>query len=258
MIGAVPEPEVSPVLVPVTAEDYARRKRRLVLAVVAGALAIAAAAGYVYKRSVDPLHAQESYDAGERLFASGRYSQAILSLDRAIDLKPDLAAAYYLRARARAAEEETGLALRDFSAYIRLLPSDPRGYLGRGQAYFNLKNFAAAVADSTRAVALDPKIAAAYNLRGMAQRSAGNPKPALEDFTQAVTLDPNADNYYQRASTYQMLGEHRLALSDFNQVVEYLPDQAQGYFARSESRRALGDLPGATADRRRGLELDAR
>ena len=256
MIGAVPEPEVTPVFIPVPAEDFSRRKRRLVLACVAGAVAIAAAAGYIYKRSVDPLHAQESYDAGERLFASGRYSQAILSLDRAIDLKPDLAAAYYLRARA--AEEETGLALRDFTAFIRLRPSDPRGYLGRGQAYFNLKNFTAAIADSDRAVALDPKLGTAYNLRGMARRSAGNPKLALEDFTQAVTLEPNADNYYQRASTYQVLGEHRLALSDFNQVVEYLPDQAQGYFARSESRRALGDLPGAIADRRRGLELDAR
>src|SRR6266481_1764038 len=116
MIGAVPEPEVSPVFVPVAAEDYARRKRRLVLACVAGALTIMAAAGYLYKLSIDPLHAKESYDAGERLFGTARYSQAILSLDRAIDLKPDFAAAYYLRASARAAEDDSELALRDFAA----------------------------------------------------------------------------------------------------------------------------------------------
>ena len=58
-------------------------------------LVILAAAGYMYKRSVDPMHARESFDAGTRLFKIARYNEAILSFDRAIAqiapiLYPDL------------------------------------------------------------------------------------------------------------------------------------------------------------------------
>ncbi len=94
--------------------------------------------------------------------------------------------------------------------------------------------------------------------REISREAEAGVRKALEDFNRAVELAPNADNYYQRASTYQILGEHRLALGDFDQVIGFLPDQAQGYFARAESRRSIGDLRGAKADHQRGLELDNR
>src|SRR5579862_6849094 len=97
MIEIVPDPEVNLpddeqplVLVPVSAEDFSRRKSRIGWTVAAAALVLLAGAGYLYKRSVDPLHAQESFDAGNRLFRIARYNQATLSFDRAIALKPDL------------------------------------------------------------------------------------------------------------------------------------------------------------------------
>ncbi len=76
-----------PVLVPVTAEDMARKTRRTILALsVLSILAIAAVSGWIYKRSTDPIRAQQSFDAAQRLFAVARYNQAIVSCDRAIGL----------------------------------------------------------------------------------------------------------------------------------------------------------------------------
>jgi len=244
------------VLIPVTAEDASRSRRRVILTCWAVAIAIAGTAGYIYKRSVDPIHARESYDAGERLYKTARYSQAILNFDRAVALRPDFGDAYYARGKAYAAQAQTENAIRDFGKVIALRPSDPRPRLDRANAYLDSKAFGSAIADVTRAIALDAKLSEAYNLRGTAIRATGDAKAALEDFNRAVALTPNLANYFQRGATYQLLGEHRLAIADFDQAIEFAPDQPQAYFARAESRRAIGDKAGADKDHVTGRILD--
>ena len=254
-----PDPNASPlILIPVTAEDVARKRRRLILMWLAPVLALAAGAGWIYKRERDPQLAQESFDAGQKLLAVARYSQAILSFDRTISLAPGYADAYLMRGRARMAQYEGDQAVADFSKAIGLRPGDTRPLLDRARAYLLTKKYNPAIADATTALAIDPNLAAAYNLRGMARRELGNPRQALEDFQHAVTLAPEADNYYQRGATYQLLGEHRLAIADFSQNIEFHPDSAQGYFARAESERALGDEQAAKKDHLQGRILDGR
>jgi tetratricopeptide (TPR) repeat protein len=265
MIEIVPDPDVNPaddpqplVLIPVTAEDVARRSRRIYSTLIVAVLTILAIAGYLYKRYTDPLNAKASFDAGTRSFKIARYNQAILSFDRAISLKPDLVDAYLLRGKSYVGNAQPDLALQDFSKVIELRPSDPTGWIERGKAYLELNNFYVAIADASAAVAANPRESAAYNLRGAAIRKSGDPKKALEDFNRAVALEPNADNYYQRGATYQLLGEHRLAIADFDQVIDMIPDLGNAFFARAESRRALGDIAGAVEDHRHGRILDGK
>jgi tetratricopeptide (TPR) repeat protein len=259
----VPDPEInSPddeqplVLVPVSAEDFSRRKYRTGFIVGAAIVAALGAAGYMYKRSVDPLHAQESFDAGNRLFKIARYNQATLSFDRAIALKPDMVDAYLMRGKAHVEQAEPDKALRDFSKVIELRPTDPAGWTERGAAYLDLNNFQAAIADATQAIAVNPQQAASYTLRGSALRKSGEAKKAIEDFDRAVKLEPSAKNYFERGSTYQLLGNHQLAIADFDKVIEIIPDLASAFFARAESRRASGDERGAQQDHLQGRILD--
>ncbi len=258
MNDASNDPASPQILIPVTAEDVARHRRRFLTACWGAAAIVLVAAGLIYKRSVDPIHAQESYDAGVRLLKIARYNQAILSFDRAVALRPDFADAYMQRGRAFEGDGKTDRAIRDFTKVIELRPSDPLALLRRGAAYLELKDFQSAIADSERAIQIDPKLAAAFNLRGMARRTMGDPRKALDDFNRAVALAPNGDNYYQRGATYQLLGDDRSAIADFDRVIEFKPDGAPGYFARAESRRAIGDVQGAKADHLRGRILDGR
>ena len=250
--------DVPLVLVPVSAEDVERRSRRIRLAVGACALCVLAGAGLLYKRWVDPLHAQESYDSGVRLLQIARYDQAILSFDRSTALKPDMVEAYLMRARAYIGLSKPELAIRDFTRVLDLRPMDTQALVERGLTYLELKNFRDALSDANRAVEADANFAKAYNLRGLVVRAMGDPHKALQDFTRAVQLMPNEDNYYQRGATYQMLGDHRRAIVDFDQVIAYRPDGAPGYFARAESRRAIGDAEGAKADHQQGRNIDGR
>jgi tetratricopeptide (TPR) repeat protein len=246
------------VLIPVTAEDVARQKRRKVLTWLALILTVLAVSSYIYRRSTDPLRAQESFDAAQRLFAVARYDQAIVACDRAIALKPDLVEAYMLRGRSHAVQNDPEHSIPDFTRAIEIRPRDPQAPLERASAYIDQKNYAAAISDADSALALDPKLARAYNLRGTGLRGLGEPQKAIEEFTRAAELEPNSDNFYQRGATYQIVGDHQRAILDFTQAIASDPDKPQAYFARAESERAVGDMEQAKQDHGYARYLDGR
>lgn len=215
-------------------------------------------AGYYYKRSIDQIHAQQSFDSGMRLFTIARYPQSILAFDRAISLNPSFAEAYLIRGRANAGDSRTDAAISDFTRALALRPNNIQAMLLRGREYLEVKDYRAAVADADRALAADSRFAPAFNLRGMAERALGDPRKALEDFTRAISLSPVTDNYFQRGATYQVMGDHQRAILDFDEMLRIQPDAAPAYFARAESRLALGDERGAEEDRAQGRILDGR
>jgi tetratricopeptide (TPR) repeat protein len=250
------EPSGPLVLIPVMAEDVERRKQKVVRSWIAAAVALTLVIWFIYRRTMDPLHAQESYDAGVRLIRATRYEEAILNFDRTIDLKPDFADAYRLRGKAYMAETKPDPAILDFTKVAQMRPADPDPLVERGFAYLDKKDYAKATADAARALALNPRLGRAYNLRATALRATGDLQKALADFTRAVELEPNLDNYFQRASTYQQLNQHKLAVADFDQAVGFSPDQPHCYFARAQSKAAMGDLAGARQDIEVGRKID--
>ena len=243
-------------MIPVMPEDVARVKHRKILIGVTAGLVLVAAAGIMYKRMADPRNAREAYDAGLRLMAATRYEQAALNFSRVIDLKPDFADAYRMRGRVFVAEYSPDPAIQDFTKVIQLDPSDAMALVERGFARLDKKDYSNAIADADRSIALDPKLARAYNLRGTAERASANPSQAIADFTQAVQLEPGLENYFQRASTYQLLHQHRLAIADFTSAVLADPQQPHIYFARALSKAALGDAAGAKDDIETGRKID--
>jgi tetratricopeptide (TPR) repeat protein len=243
-------------MIPVTAEDVERQQRRRLLKWLAVTLLVLLAGALVYKRVTNPRNAREAFDAGMRLMKATRYDQAILNFSRAVDLQGDFADAYRMRGRAYVAQSDRDMAIRDFSRVAELQPRDASVLVERGLVHMDQKDYATAVADADRAVAIDPKSARAYNLRATARRAAGDPRRAIEDFTRAVEREPNLDNYFQRAATFQLLGEHKLALADFDKAIAEDPQQPHIYYARAQSRAALGDSAGAQADLLAGRKID--
>lgn len=246
------------VLVPLTAEDLAVRRRRIRLAVACAVVALTVGGGLTYKRLTDPVHAQESYEVGTSLLRISLNKQAILSFDRAIELNPRHAEAYLMRGKAYRSAGNLEHAIADYTKGVSLRPSDPGPLLERCSAYLEQRNYPAAIADASRALELEPKLALAYNLRGSAARGLGDLPRAVQDFDRAVGLQPNPDNYFQRGATYQLLSDHRRAIADFDEVIRFLPDKSPAYFARALSRRAIGDIEGAEQDHQRGRILDGK
>jgi tetratricopeptide (TPR) repeat protein len=246
------------VLVPVTPHDHAKRRRRMKIAGFVFLVAMAILAVWFYKRQVDPIRALEAFDAGERALRAARYSQAIVSLDRAIALRDDYADAYLMRGRANMAQGRPLSAIPDFDRVIELRPRDPLALLDRGSAQLDIQEYNKALSDFTRALELDPKLDMAYNLRGVTLRAMGQKEKGLEDLTRAVALRETMDNLFQRASTFQSLGRHEEAIGDLTKVITFQPSSAQAYFARSLSYRALGNEAQAAQDHQQGRIFDGK
>ena len=245
-------------MVPISADEFARRKRRIVFKWLGAALLVVLAGVWLYLRSTSSQDSRKALNDGEQMLKAGRYAEAIQSLDRAVVAESGLANAYLARGRAKVALNQTEPAIRDFSKVIQLQPRDPQAYVERAAVHLGVNDYAAVVADCGDAISRDPKLAYAYTLRGMAFRGMGNLPKALEDFNRAVELSPGLDTYFQRATTYQSLGEHAKAIADLDQVISLFPSSPMGYLARAKSREATGDAAGARSDREAGRQLEDR
>jgi tetratricopeptide (TPR) repeat protein len=84
--------------------------------------------------------------------------------------------------------------------------------------------------------------------RGYALGSENKRKEAIAEYSQAVELFPffyeAIDN---RALTYMELGEHRAALSDFEESLRVNPEGITAFFSKGECLLKLGDLKAARA-----------
>jgi len=241
-----------------SAEDFARRKRKTVFVWLGAGLLIVLLGVWIYQRSSNSQEVQKAFDDGEQMLKATRYGEAIQSFDRALALNSNLTSAYLLRGRANAALSQTELAIRDFTKVIQLLPGSAEAYVDRAAAHLGANDYAAVVADCGDALSRDPKLAYAYTLRGIAFREMGNLPKALENFDRAVQLSPGLDNYFQRATAYQALGEHTKAIADLDEVISLFPTSPMGYLARAKSREAIGDAAGAHKDRETGRILEER
>ncbi|HXU28913.1 MAG TPA: tetratricopeptide repeat protein [Bacteroidia bacterium] len=93
-------------------------------------------------------------------------------------------------AKAALTEEKIGdykSAITDYSLAIDLDPT-AGFYFGRGDAKYNLKDFAGAIEDFNEAIKRDYKYAKAYLNRGSAQYSVGNKTAACADWQKALSL----------------------------------------------------------------------
>src|SRR5208283_97365 len=97
--------------------------------------------------------------------------------------------------------------INDYNKAIELNPKDADAYYNRGNAYKVLRNFKQAISDYNKAIELDPKDADAYRNRGIAYKVLGNFEQAINDYSKAIELDPkDADAYYNRGVVNQASG----------------------------------------------------
>ena len=89
-----------------------------------------------------------------------------------------------------------------------------RVYYNRGTELGKLKRYDEAVADFSKAIAIHP-FDFVYGNRATAYYFMGNYQQALRDYDSAIALDPdNANSYYGRALTYRALGGFAAAQED--------------------------------------------
>ena len=128
-------------------------------------------------------------DKGTEHLLAGRTDEAIAEYDRAIEMRPAFASAYYNRGLAYSYKGDTTLALKDYTKAIDLEPGMYQAFYNRGNLYmaegFNDK----AARDFTSTIELDANHVGAYSNRGFVNLvRLGKKEEGCADMKKACTL----------------------------------------------------------------------
>jgi tetratricopeptide (TPR) repeat protein len=192
--------------------------------------------------------------AGLAARVRGDFAAAVDFYTQAIDTGSlsgaDLAAVLISRGVAYDRIGQTGRAIDDFTAAIRLDPDHSDPYIHRGLEWAKQREFNRAIADFSDAIARDPSgTALPLNDRGGAYEAVGEYDRAIEDYGRVIQLDPSsAAAYYNRAGTYYAKFDFNRAIEDYSQAITLKPNSAQAYNNRGVVYRVTGAIDKAIAD----------
>jgi tetratricopeptide (TPR) repeat protein len=165
----------------------------------------------------DPRNSSAYDGRSEAYYALDKYDAALADANNSMRLDPDNGRAFYNRAVAELGFGKNQKAIDDFTRSVQLSAGidNVYSYNGRGNAYYNLKQYKKAIAEYTNSLALMHSYADSYSSRGDCYRQLKQYQRAASDYTKTIQLDPdNGYNYYYRAIAYEKLGKKALAEKD--------------------------------------------
>ena len=169
-------------------------------------------------------------------------SKAIALYTKAIELKPDFAAAYNNRGILLSELKDFAGAMSDYNKAMELNPNDADAYVNRGILKSSMGDDEKAVIDYDRAIELAPDDYAAYNNRACSFLLLGKLDKAFEDVSMALNKNKNDSySYDTRGQIYMAMGENDQALEDFNHALSINNVLYEAYVNRAKCYRKLAE-----------------
>lgn len=166
-------------------------KLRLMIAAAATALAAEAASAQVFV--IGKGLGGECYQKTKNKYASFRNAEETCTraLREQVMTRDNRAATYVNRGVLRMREGHYDSALEDYGKALELQPEMGAAYLNQGAAHIYRKDFATALASLDQAIALEsPDLFAAHYNRAIAREHTGDVPGAYKDFTRSLELKP--------------------------------------------------------------------
>jgi tetratricopeptide (TPR) repeat protein len=166
----------------------------------------------------------------------GLYEEALVCVERALELKDDCREAWYNRGNilVKLRHEEEAIA-----SYDRVLALEPdREYwvwssLGRGNVLFRLGRYKEAVASYDKALTLEANHPRTWGLRGVALLSLGCFEEAIISFDHAIEIKPSYLEWLLRGHALYNLGHYEEAITSYNEAIEIQSGYADAYYGKA-------------------------
>jgi tetratricopeptide (TPR) repeat protein len=208
---------------------------------------------------LNPKLAKAYSSRGVEFLSLGQRAKAVSDMDKAVELDPKSAEAYFNVATLNVASRQDAKALANFSKAIELKPIFPAAYKSRGSAYLKSGRNPEAISDFAKAIELNPKDAEAYFLLGNLYGQSGKSDKAIPYFTKAIALNAKyAEAYNFRGVEYAKLSKYTDAISDFIKSVEIDPKYADAYCNRAITYNQLDQFEPALKYFSKAIELNPK
>ena len=196
---------------------------------------------------------------GEIAFQEREFEKAIAYCDHAIaNNSPDSMVALSTRAHAKFELGRKAEASKDLDGLLALKVTHPEVLSNLGYLLTELERYADALPILDQSIAINPNLPYAYNNRGFAKYKLGDYEGAIVDFNKSIELKNDYKYWppYNRANALKALKRYDEALEDFNLAIAYKADYAAAYNDRGETYELMGDRKRAIQDFEKALELE--
>jgi len=203
--------------------------------------------------------AQANLALGRALSSLGEQESASRFFDRAVELDPRLAEAWFEKGQIISDRGDWGKAADLFRHAIAVSPDYAPAHLALGEMLLRVGQFDNAVSEMNTTLRLDRKSAGAHQGLGLIYLQEGKAEPAVQEFQTAIALRPeslDAKKGLARALAYQHKWSECAAL--LKKVATANPDSSEAASALGNALMNVGDRDGAEAQFARARELANR
>lgn len=149
------------------------------------------------------------------------YMEAVIHLNKAIEIDPTYAQAYFVRGNIKAEFEDYHGAMKDYNHAIEYSPKMSDAFFERGNAKMKLQDYYGAISDYTSAISFNENHIQAYFQRGRAKQFLLAYEEAIADCSKIITINPkSADAWFMRGLLRIEFGDLKNGCLDLSKAGE--------------------------------------
>lgn len=165
--------------------------------------------------------AKDHTQKGRELYEKREFMEALLNLNKALEIDPNYSQAYYVRGNIKDAFDDRHGAMKDYNHAVEKNPKFGDAFFARGNVKMKLQDYYGAIDDYTAAIALNENYIEAYFNRGKAKQFLQAYEDAINDCTKIIQIHPkNIDAYYMRGILRIDFGDMKNGCLDLSKAGE--------------------------------------
>jgi tetratricopeptide (TPR) repeat protein len=165
--------------------------------------------------------AKDLTQKGRDLYEKREFTEALLNLNKALEVDPNYAPAYFLRGNIKDNFDDRHGAMKDYNAAIEKNPKFADAFFARGNVKMKLQDYYGAIADFTSCISFNENNIEAYFNRGKAKQFLQAYEDAINDCTKIIQIHPkNVDAYFMRGVLRIEFGDVKNGCLDLSKAGE--------------------------------------
>jgi tetratricopeptide (TPR) repeat protein/tRNA A-37 threonylcarbamoyl transferase component Bud32 len=203
-----------------------------------------------YNRAVElrPEYAAAWRGQGNTLLELKRHEDALNAYDKAIQIQPNYLEAWIGRGKALDNLQRYDQAINSFDTALKFKPNNLEAWASRGNVQMKLQHYSEAIASFDKAVKLQPDYFPGWYKRGLALHNLRQYEEAIKSFDKAVNYKPDSsESWYQRGNALINLQRHKEAVESYDKAVQFQPNYYQAWYSRGSALSNLRDYKEAVA-----------
>jgi tetratricopeptide (TPR) repeat protein len=165
--------------------------------------------------------AKDFTQKGRELYEKNEFMEALLNVNKALELDPQYSAAYYLRGNIKDKFDDRHGAMKDYNTAIEKNPKFADAFFSRGNVKMKLQDYYGAIADFSSAISINENYIEAYFNRGKAKQYLQAYEDAINDCSKIIQINPkNVDAYYMRGILRINFGDLKNGCLDLSKAGE--------------------------------------